>query len=82
MRSSLLAPNGKHAAFVDSCAHHCNYWNLLESSAGLTQPMAFQEWYRHISQGQMPETRVTPPFDGIHFDGTARPPYSHTMSDP
>mmetsp|Transcript_7094 Transcript_7094/g.14333 ORF Transcript_7094/g.14333 Transcript_7094/m.14333 type:complete len:550 (-) Transcript_7094:148-1797(-) len=57
MRSSLLAHNGKHAAFIDSCAHHCNFWNQLESSDGLTQPMAFQRWYSRISQGQMPETQ-------------------------
>lgn len=52
LQSELLDHNPRHAAFVDSCHHHCGLWGELVDSEGVTQPVAFSRWYSNLTSGR------------------------------
>ncbi|KAK3265008.1 hypothetical protein CYMTET_26283 [Cymbomonas tetramitiformis] len=50
VQSNFLEQNPQHAAFLDSCSHHCGDWGTLQTPEGVSQPEAFTAWYANISE--------------------------------
>jgi len=46
---SAISTNPGHGTFLDSCYHHCGYWNAFNVGAD-TQATAFSKWYKLGSQ--------------------------------
>ena len=70
--SLALAPNGKHAAFIDSCHHHCGYWQgcLGQPIDGVYGEQALVQWLSNSTEQRLWLQNSTFPCASCCADGS------------